>query len=155
MSKLGLCGICRDREAKYKCPKCLVVYCSIVCFKQHQKVLVPASPPVIDDVDLQVESTKTDDIKNTENIMDSQTTEAPSKFQSMLADPQIQGLLREPSLQFHLHTLTSILHDTSVVNDNRENRLAIANMKLCDLRMGGIEENLLIEEFIARILSLA
>lgn len=150
MSKLGLCGICRERQANYKCPKCLVVYCSIVCFKQHQQ-LAAASPPVNDLEPQGISAEPSAIMESTEIVEDPQST----KFQTMLADPQIQALLREPSLQFHLHTLTSILRDTSVVNDNRENRLAIANMKLCDLRMGGIEENILIEEFIARLLSLA
>ncbi|XP_058197675.1 uncharacterized protein LOC131313403 isoform X2 [Rhododendron vialii] len=32
------CGVCDEAESKYKCPNCLVPYCSLVCFKKHKEV---------------------------------------------------------------------------------------------------------------------
>ena len=31
-----MCQVCDETAWKYKCPKCLVRYCSVDCFKQHQ-----------------------------------------------------------------------------------------------------------------------
>ena len=31
-----LCGVCKVNEKKYKCPACLLPYCSIECFKTHK-----------------------------------------------------------------------------------------------------------------------
>ena len=32
-----VCGVCNEKEHKYKCPKCSVLYCGIVCFQQHNQ----------------------------------------------------------------------------------------------------------------------
>ncbi|KAI8523163.1 hypothetical protein RHMOL_Rhmol13G0052300 [Rhododendron molle] len=32
------CGVCDEAESKYKCPNCLIPYCSLVCFKKHKEV---------------------------------------------------------------------------------------------------------------------
>ncbi|XP_050322720.1 zinc finger HIT domain-containing protein 3 isoform X1 [Bactrocera neohumeralis] len=34
-----LCITCGASTNKYKCPKCLEAYCSLPCYKEHQKVL--------------------------------------------------------------------------------------------------------------------
>ena len=31
-----ICGICKEQESKYKCPKCSVTYCSIKCYKSPE-----------------------------------------------------------------------------------------------------------------------
>ncbi|EIE76654.1 hypothetical protein G6F46_011933 [Rhizopus delemar] len=31
------CQVCNDAESKYKCPKCRLQYCSLVCFKKHKE----------------------------------------------------------------------------------------------------------------------
>mmetsp|Transcript_26591 Transcript_26591/g.33221 ORF Transcript_26591/g.33221 Transcript_26591/m.33221 type:complete len:235 (+) Transcript_26591:74-778(+) len=32
-----VCGVCDENQSKYRCPKCLVNYCSLHCFKQHKE----------------------------------------------------------------------------------------------------------------------
>jgi hypothetical protein len=32
-----VCGVCQSLSPKYKCPKCLVPYCSIACCKTHKE----------------------------------------------------------------------------------------------------------------------
>ena len=32
----GICQVCKEKEQKYKCPNCLIVYCSLECFKKHK-----------------------------------------------------------------------------------------------------------------------
>ena len=36
--KLGLCSVCGENGAKYRCPKCETVTCSLVCSKAHKKL---------------------------------------------------------------------------------------------------------------------
>ncbi|CAK9254907.1 unnamed protein product [Sphagnum jensenii] len=32
------CGICNNAESKYKCPCCLIPYCSVTCYQQHKEI---------------------------------------------------------------------------------------------------------------------
>ncbi|KAL5562051.1 hypothetical protein UlMin_031798 [Ulmus minor] len=38
------CQVCNKAASKYKCPSCLVPYCSVNCFKKHKEI--PCSKPV-------------------------------------------------------------------------------------------------------------
>ena len=38
-----LCGVCKVNEKKYKCPACLLPYCSIECFKTHKATCLTLS----------------------------------------------------------------------------------------------------------------
>ena len=38
IQKLGTCGVCGKNDAKYRCPKCETVSCSLVCSKSHKKL---------------------------------------------------------------------------------------------------------------------
>ncbi|KHC38926.1 hypothetical protein W5O_03537, partial [Candida albicans Ca6] len=77
-------------------------------------------------------------------------------FSKLLQDDQIKYLLNQPSLQFHLLSIIKILIDPTFTpkNSNIEQKLDIANLKLNDLRIGGIEQNELVEEFVQRCLEL-
>ncbi|XP_057483232.1 uncharacterized protein LOC130769992 [Actinidia eriantha] len=32
------CKVCDEAQSKYKCPSCLIPYCSLACFKKHEEV---------------------------------------------------------------------------------------------------------------------
>uniref|UniRef100_A0A8D8ZPK9 Zinc finger HIT domain-containing protein 3 n=2 Tax=Cacopsylla melanoneura TaxID=428564 RepID=A0A8D8ZPK9_9HEMI len=36
-SKMFTCEICQEKEKKYKCPNCEIVYCSVQCFQTHKE----------------------------------------------------------------------------------------------------------------------
>jgi len=38
IQKLGTCGVCGKNDAKYRCPKCETVSCSLACSKAHKKL---------------------------------------------------------------------------------------------------------------------
>ncbi|XP_050205531.1 uncharacterized protein LOC126655395 isoform X2 [Mercurialis annua] len=38
------CEVCKEAQSKYKCPACLVPYCSLGCFKKHKET--PCAKPV-------------------------------------------------------------------------------------------------------------
>ncbi|XP_057540027.1 uncharacterized protein LOC130818020 isoform X3 [Amaranthus tricolor] len=31
------CKVCNEAKSKYKCPTCLMPYCSLVCYKKHKE----------------------------------------------------------------------------------------------------------------------
>ncbi|CAK9140820.1 unnamed protein product [Ilex paraguariensis] len=32
------CQVCDGSQSKYKCPACLIPYCSLICFKKHKEI---------------------------------------------------------------------------------------------------------------------
>jgi len=82
------------------------------------------------------------------------TTEPMTKFDKLLQDDQIEYLLKQPALQFHLLSIITILQDGFINNLNQEQKLEVMNLKLNDLRKGGVEQNELVEEFVQRVLEL-
>ncbi|XP_075507138.1 uncharacterized protein LOC142543646 [Primulina tabacum] len=32
------CEVCAEAQSKYKCPICVIPYCSVVCFKKHNEI---------------------------------------------------------------------------------------------------------------------
>ncbi|XP_057479812.1 uncharacterized protein LOC130767073 [Actinidia eriantha] len=32
------CQVCDEAQSKYKCPACLIPYCSLICYKKHKEV---------------------------------------------------------------------------------------------------------------------
>merc|ERR1712098_132276 len=44
-----LCAVCKKVEKKYKCPVCLINYCSLTCFKVHKENCNKFSQPEDDD----------------------------------------------------------------------------------------------------------
>ncbi|CAK9440973.1 uncharacterized protein LODBEIA_P48420 [Lodderomyces beijingensis] len=136
---MALCQICRVETSKYTCPKCKIPYCSLKCYKSTQHQHHEQS------VDVEPSSPATDIASTTTN---------GSKFDSLLNNEKIQYLLKQPALQFHLLSLITILQDGFIRNLNHEQKLEVMNLKLTDLRAGGIEENELVDEFVHLVLQL-
>lgn len=135
-----ICGICEIQESKYKCPKCSVSYCSLVCFKSEKHVH---------------ETVVSSDTNTNTSDTSTSATATGNRFDVVLLDPQIQAMLKIKPLQFHLSTIMKILSDQQLTNEpTTEGRREIANKKICNLRIGGIEENELIEDFVLRVLLL-
>lgn len=146
---LDICSICHQSQAKYKCPKCSVEYCSLACFKNpthdHLAIVVTstASP------------TNSDSIIEGTNDRPAESSTSSDIFDSIASDPVIKSLLGYKSLQVHLAVILKLLSDSKLTNEPlAENRREIANMRLCDLRTNGSQENTLVEEFVQRVLHL-
>lgn len=132
------CTICKQQPAKYKCPTCSIDYCSLGCYKSKDHTHESQAKVV-------TEVTKTNSVNNSES----------SPFERIMNDSQIQSMLKYKALQIHLNSIIQILKDVSLTNEYQAStRREIANMKLCNLRVGGVEENELVEDFIQRFLYL-
>ncbi|KAL8224998.1 hypothetical protein R6Q57_017555 [Mikania cordata] len=42
------CKVCEKTESRYKCPVCLIPYCSLVCFKKHKEIQCVKPVPALD-----------------------------------------------------------------------------------------------------------
>ena len=135
-----LCQICSKSESKYKCPTCKIAYCSLACYKseahKHEETK-SSEPPAIEPPN-----------------SSSSSSEPMTKFDKYIQDDQIKYLLKQPALQFHLLSILTILQDGFINNLNQEQKLEVMNLKLNDLRKGGVEQNELVEEFVQRVLKL-
>lgn len=131
------CTICKQQPAKYKCPTCSIDYCSLGCYKSKDHTHVPQA---------EVEKVTTTNSVDKSEI---------NPLERIMNDLQIQSMLKYKALQIHLNSIIQILKDVSLTNEYQAStRREIANMKLCNLRVGGVEENELVEDFIQRILYL-
>ena len=142
---LGTCSVCAENPANYKCPQCLILYCSLPCYKNpkhvHGDQELVVKPQVPQELPVPKE--------------DSQESARENLFARIAGDTQIKALLATKLLQVHLAVVLKLLEDTLLTDEAMaENRREIANMRLCDLRMGGSCENILVEEFVVRILEL-
>ena len=50
---MTVCAVCTEAPSKYKCPNCKIVYCSLICYKNHKevpctKVEAPKRVPSVD-----------------------------------------------------------------------------------------------------------
>lgn len=145
----GTCSICSVNQAKYKCPKCSVEYCSLPCFKN----------PLHNHSEPTEESNPTAKQEALEELGQSQKpaeeTTRDEIFARIAQDPVIQSLLKYKALQVHLSVLVKLVSDSLITKEPlAENRREIANLRLCELRIGGSEENELVEEFVDRFLHL-
>lgn len=153
MKNLGQCSICTEKTANYKCPKCLIVYCSLACYKSpdHKHEVSETRNDISKDP-------VTDSVTDSGLVTNSSLAELDPKnknylFSKIAQDPQIKSLLACKALQVHLAVLVRLLEDSLLTNEPMaENRREIANMRLCELRKGGCNENSLIEEFVERLL---
>ncbi|CAH2351779.1 protein Hit1p [[Candida] railenensis] len=148
-----LCGICNTNISKYRCPKCSVPYCSLSCFKGEKHIQLDNESGKRQPT---TTSTSEESAVSKENDIVEQSIDGNvARFEDVLRDEQIQSMLKIKSLQFHLSTILRILNDPQLTNESTmEGRREIANKKLCNLRIGGIEENELIEDFVSRVLTL-
>ncbi|KAK9464369.1 protein HIT1, partial [Lipomyces arxii] len=140
-----ICEICKQNKAAYRCPKCDIRYCSLTCYKDPNHVH-PDAAPVIEKQDETV--TDSDVIEVAEQPANPQTLQ----YRVVLADPDIQNMLQSPTLQHHLMNVFDVLSDPAVSGEQTAaGRRDVALKKLRELRAGGVESNVEIEEFVTRL----
>lgn len=139
------CGICCENDAKYKCPKCGLRYCSLACYKDKSRHKDPVDP--------------TDDKQKEEQKQNEDTTRSTERPQLVSSEwrkvysetPEIQDLLKYNTVKFHLskvhRILSSEVADPNESNMNSEMKKQLAVDYLNTLRYGGIHYNEAIEEF--------
>lgn len=140
-----LCGICKDKPANYKCPKCGVAYCSLVCYKDETK-----------HVHNPEEDTSTTTAKKEEELPKPKEKRAlqDEKLNEIYeTTPELKDLLQYNTVKFHLSKVYRILTADNSGDLNTESKKQLASDYLNTLRYGGIHYNEAIEEFCQVTLS--
>lgn len=138
------CGICHDEIAKYKCPKCNVMYCSLKCYKDTEKHNHNEENKAIENNDTNNDKTKDEDLNLKSESSKLVTEELNDLYQTT---PEIQDLLKYNTVKFHLNKVYRILTTADSNEMNAENKRHLAIEYLNTLRYGGIYYNEAIEEF--------
>jgi hypothetical protein len=128
--KFGQCQVCKETEARYKCPKCDIVYCSLKCFKDERHAH--------EDFPKETAGTDTPVLETTDEAS------YDPKYHKLFQDERLQYLLKFKALQIHLYAMYKILTDSKL---SHERKMDMANDKLNSLRIAGSQENELVEEF--------
>lgn len=137
--RFGQCRVCNGAEAKYKCPTCSLVYCSLICFKdvRHSHDEVSKAPPTI--------------AEEKKNDKDEHKQQHEDKYTTLFKNERLQYLLKFKALQIHLYSIFQILNDARLTQDNK---MDLANEKLNSLRIAGAQENELVEEFCGVVIDI-
>ncbi|CCK68478.1 Hit1p KNAG_0B00290 [Huiozyma naganishii CBS 8797] len=143
-SKNGTCEICLEGDAKYRCPKCRIRYCSLRCFKNEEKhshkdeETKTLDGPVIKE---QSTATTEDTLANGRTLKDPMFNELYEKT------PELRGLLQYNTVKFHLAKVHKILTSSGNGDLTSEGRKQLAIDYLNTLRYGGVHFNEAVEEF--------
>ncbi|KAI8893524.1 hypothetical protein BC833DRAFT_608102 [Globomyces pollinis-pini] len=88
-----LCVVCELQESKYKCPKCLAKYCSVICYRIHKQS--PCSLPK-----------EKEQLSPSDDLPEKKELDIPEYYQlnekhydALKANPGLKELLKNPNLQ--------------------------------------------------------
>ncbi|XP_022344522.2 zinc finger HIT domain-containing protein 3-like [Crassostrea virginica] len=102
----GNCEICKSQISKYKCPKCVIRYCSVTCFQSHKESLCSR-------IISQSENKITNDAKST-NLLTKSATFDLAETEDRVSQETLQCLRENPDLLMslenpHLRSLMTTL----------------------------------------------
>lgn len=114
MKKGTLCQICKDCISKYKCPRCEILYCSVVCFKTHKeleclKVIKNVTTPKTEPIKRCTELSVTDENNDTIPLEKLQLLEKSNTMVSLLKNPHLRRLLTDLDCSTQKENLVSNL----------------------------------------------
>ncbi|XP_002157954.2 zinc finger HIT domain-containing protein 3 isoform X1 [Hydra vulgaris] len=93
----GTCGVCNLKDAIYRCPKCVLVYCSLVCYKGHKdscssKNINEVFNSTVQLVDKKIETEMSEDLLRPEVLQNLETSE---HLKNMLTNKHLKSILME------------------------------------------------------------
>lgn len=138
------CGICNDGVAKYKCPKCNVMYCSLKCYKDIEKHNHEKNTSMTESDFNGNNAVREDESDQTTKPNSLETKDLNDIYQST---PELKNLLKYNTVKFHLSKVYRILTTDSGGDMTTDNKKHLAIEYLNTLRYGGIHYNEAIEEF--------
>ncbi|CCD23147.1 Hit1p NDAI_0B01130 [Naumovozyma dairenensis CBS 421] len=133
------CGICQLQDAKYKCPKCGIRYCSLKCFKDELK----HNHNTVEKKDEVKEANKSEQTAAAVEVKSGEFGQIYNET------PELKELLKYNTVKFHLSKVYRILNTNTgnggSLSTEMKNQLAIDYLNT--LRYGGVHYNEAIEEF--------
>ncbi|XP_030532644.2 zinc finger HIT domain-containing protein 3 isoform X1 [Rhodamnia argentea] len=90
------CRVCNEAQSKYKCPSCLVPYCSLACFKRHKEA--PCVKPVSTDHHNEASSQELP-VDRPFNIDGPHDVVQQGQLESLASSSEIRDALKDERLQ--------------------------------------------------------
>ncbi|XVF21443.1 hypothetical protein REPUB_Repub12eG0090900 [Reevesia pubescens] len=94
------CQVCNQSQSKYKCPSCLLPYCSLACFKRHKETPC-AKPESTNEKSAATPRFQTerklevDDPSEVLQMLQMQAIASSSEIREALKDEQLQKLISD------------------------------------------------------------
>ncbi|KAL8488302.1 hypothetical protein ACS0TY_024091 [Phlomoides rotata] len=98
------CEVCEDAHSKYKCPTCLIAYCSLPCFKKHKEIPCQKVEPIKEEKACP-SSTKNDDKPS--YVDEESEVLQESQLQSVASCNEIRSLVKNEKLQKLVYNIDS------------------------------------------------
>ncbi|XP_018025210.1 zinc finger HIT domain-containing protein 3 [Hyalella azteca] len=144
MTENFICQICESCTPKYKCPSCLIRYCSVACYKSHKSETSNAAtkcstpqpsemasnpgknPSSLIDVAPEVLATPAPPVHMEKLLLPTQDTVPPDRLEELRNSSELRTLLQSQDLRSQLQDLASCTTgpEAAPLLDNwlRENR---------------------------------
>lgn len=101
------CQVCEEKvAAKYKCPTCIVPYCSVNCFRSHRdRCIPPVVEPGVDQGENSEGGQRQGGTPSTEYRFKTADTVPKEKLELLGKSESLKSLLKNPHLQNFLKTI--------------------------------------------------
>ncbi|XP_076934233.1 uncharacterized protein LOC143600421 isoform X2 [Bidens hawaiensis] len=99
------CKVCVNAESKYKCPVCLIPYCSLTCFKKHKEI--PCVKPVAASVNDTSAPVSTVDVDRPCYVDAADEVLQRSQLECIATNTEIIDALKDKELQKLIHKIDS------------------------------------------------
>ncbi|ORX78061.1 hypothetical protein BCR32DRAFT_295236 [Anaeromyces robustus] len=103
MNNKKICQVCNENPPKYKCPKCLIPYCSLACYKKHNET--PCQKKEI--IPVKTEPEKKEEKKEDEDEDEYLTKVPEEKLKQLGQSKELRDLLQYEQLQTLLKEIDS------------------------------------------------
>ncbi|KAL3645068.1 hypothetical protein CASFOL_010248 [Castilleja foliolosa] len=100
------CEVCEESQSKYKCPSCLIPYCSLACFKKHKEIPCAKSNSVKEEIIDATSGSATNDDKPC-YVDEQHEVLQESQLQSVALSNEIRDSLRDEKLRKLIHNIDS------------------------------------------------
>ncbi|XP_059626133.1 uncharacterized protein LOC132269109 [Cornus florida] len=90
------CQVCDEATSKYKCPTCLIHYCSVVCFKKHKEIpcVKPISPS-----EAKLTSASVSHVERPYHVDEPSEVLQQMQLESIASSSEIRDALKDEELQ--------------------------------------------------------
>nr|XP_043637195.1 zinc finger HIT domain-containing protein 3 [Erigeron canadensis] len=102
-NKTQRCKICEKADSKYKCPTCLIPYCSLVCFKKHKEI--PCGKPVSAPQNDTSTTAPPVDVNRPCYVDVADDVLPASQLESIASSTEIRDALKDKNLQKLIHSI--------------------------------------------------
>ncbi|XP_024030082.1 zinc finger HIT domain-containing protein 3 [Morus notabilis] len=112
------CLVCNQAASKYKCPSCLLPYCSLTCFKKHKEI--PCSMPVASEQNQKSTANPESRVERPLNVDEPGEVVKRSQHEATASSSDIRDALKDEDLQKLICAIDSSLDPESELDKAME-----------------------------------